>query len=76
MWAPQSQLSITSEWTTGYVDVLEEAQVVGLARQYEESLVVMTSRGKSGLGRALLGSVADRAVCSSAAPLLLVRSRP
>lgn len=51
-------------------------QILDLARQYGQSLVVMTSRGRSGLGRAWLGSVADRVVCSSAAPVLLVRNRP
>ncbi len=50
------------------------AQIVDLARQHSNSLVVMTSRGRSGLGRSLLGSVADRVVCSSAAPVLLVRT--
>jgi nucleotide-binding universal stress UspA family protein len=37
------------------------------------SLVVMTSHGRSGLTRTLLGSVADRVVRSSLAPVLVIR---
>jgi nucleotide-binding universal stress UspA family protein len=36
-------------------------------------LVVMTTRGRGGLGRALLGSVAERLVREAAGPVLLVR---
>ncbi|MCC6312891.1 MAG: universal stress protein [Thermomicrobiales bacterium] len=37
-------------------------------------LVVMTSRGQGGVGRALLGSVADRLVHEAQAPVLVVRA--
>ena len=50
------------------------AEIVDLVRRYSGDLVVMTSRGRSGLGRAFLGSVADRVVCNSGAPVLLVRT--
>lgn len=49
-------------------------QIADLAHQDGESLVVMTSRGRSGLSRALLGSIADRVVRSCEAPVLLVRA--
>ena len=39
-------------------------------------LVVMTSHGRSGLARVVLGSVADRIVRNSSAPVLIVRGEP
>ena len=48
-------------------------KVIGLARQMDNPLVVMASHGRRGIGRALLGSVADRIVRHSPAPTLLVR---
>ncbi len=48
-------------------------KVIGLARQMDNPLVVMASHGRRGIGRALLGSVADRIVRHSSAPTLLVR---
>lgn len=47
--------------------------IAELAREPAQSLVVMTTHGRSGVGRALLGSVADRVVRHSPAPTLLVR---
>jgi nucleotide-binding universal stress UspA family protein len=38
------------------------------------TLIVMTSHGRSGIGRWLLGSVADKVIRSGAAPVLLLRS--
>ena len=49
------------------------ANIVEAAEQRPNSLIVMTSRGRAGLGRAILGSVADRIVATSTAPVLLVR---
>jgi nucleotide-binding universal stress UspA family protein len=48
--------------------------IVDLGREREGSLVIMSSRGRTGLGRAILGSVADRVVSSSGAPVLLVKA--
>jgi nucleotide-binding universal stress UspA family protein len=39
-------------------------------------LVVMTSHGRGGVRRWLLGSVADKLVREAAGPVLLVRARP
>ena len=47
--------------------------IAELAREPAQSLVVMTTHGRSGVGRALLGSVADRVVRQAPAPTLLVR---
>lgn len=47
--------------------------VIGLTRQVDNGLVVMATHGRRGIGRALLGSVADRIVRHSQLPTLLVR---
>lgn len=49
------------------------ANIVETADQHANSMIIMTSRGRAGLGRAILGSVADRVVTTSVAPVLLVR---
>ncbi len=48
--------------------------VVDLARRSRNALVMMATRGRWGVGRALLGSVADQVVRRSPASTLLVRS--
>ena len=50
-------------------------QIIDLAGRTKNVLVVMSTRGRSGLGRWVLGSVADRVVRGSGCPVLLVRSR-
>jgi nucleotide-binding universal stress UspA family protein len=49
------------------------ANIVETAEQNPNSMIIMTSKGRAGLGRAILGSVADRVVATSTAPVLLVR---
>jgi nucleotide-binding universal stress UspA family protein len=49
------------------------AAIVDLARETPHSLVAMTTHGRSGVGRWLLGSVADRVVRHSVGPVLMVR---
>jgi nucleotide-binding universal stress UspA family protein len=49
------------------------AAIVDLARETPHSLVAMTTHGRSGVGRWLLSSVADRVVRHSAGPVLVVR---
>lgn len=53
-------------------DVAE--QVIEAANEAAEALIVMTTRGRSGLGRWLYGSIADRVVREADSPVLLVRS--
>ncbi|MBM3925740.1 MAG: universal stress protein, partial [SAR202 cluster bacterium] len=48
--------------------------ILNLAGKAASPLIVMTSRGRGGASRTLLGSVADRVISHSAAPVLLVRS--
>jgi nucleotide-binding universal stress UspA family protein len=49
------------------------ATIVDLARETPHCLVAMTTHGRSGVGRWLLGSVADRVLRHSAGPVLMVR---
>ena len=48
--------------------------IIDLAAATSDKLVAMTTRGRSGLGRWILGSVADRVVRNSGDPVLLVRA--
>lgn len=49
-------------------------QIVDGADEMDDPIVVMTTHGRSGVGRWLYGSVADRVVRGSGAPVLLIRS--
>lgn len=49
--------------------------IVELARKGRGSLVVMSTHGRSGVGRWLLGSVTDRVVRYGAGPVLVVRAK-
>lgn len=51
-----------------------DLQIAEVAESCEAPLVVMTGHGRTGVRRTLLGSVADRVVRSSAAPVLVVPS--
>ena len=51
------------------------AAITGFAEAIEADLIVMSTRGQSGLSRWLMGSVADRVVRGADVPVLLVRSR-
>ncbi|MBM4414674.1 MAG: hypothetical protein FJ035_00035 [Chloroflexi bacterium] len=48
------------------------AEIIKLADVTPGALVVMTTHGRSGVSRALLGSVTDKVVRSSAAPVLVI----
>ena len=48
-------------------------KVIRLTNELDNGLVVMATHGRRGIGRALLGSVADRIVRHSQVPTLLVR---
>lgn len=50
------------------------AAIVDLARDTPSNLVAITTHGRSGLGRWVLGSVADRVVRHSGDPVLVVRA--
>ncbi len=50
------------------------AAVVDVVKEVPEALVAMTTHGRSGVGRWVLGSVADRVVRHTGAPVLLIRA--
>ena len=50
------------------------AAIVDLAKEVTGTVVAMTTHGRSGVGRWVLGSVADRVVCHCGNPVLIVRS--
>jgi nucleotide-binding universal stress UspA family protein len=48
--------------------------IVRFAEQNQVDLIVMCTRGQSGLSRWLMGSVADRVMRGASVPVLLVRA--
>jgi nucleotide-binding universal stress UspA family protein len=50
------------------------SEIIDLAAKTANSLIVMSTHGRSGIGRWLLGSVADRVIQHSRAPVLLIRA--
>ena len=49
--------------------------VIDFAEERGSSLIVMSTHGRSGIGRWILGSVADRVLRASFSPVLLLRSK-
>lgn len=66
---PVPRVSVTRHLRRG----LPSAEIVALAAELDVDLVVMGTTGRTGVERFLLGSVAERVVRSSAAPVLTVR---
>jgi nucleotide-binding universal stress UspA family protein len=59
------------EIATAFGDPAEE--IVAWCRDHEPDLLAMATHGRSGLSRALLGSVAERTLRQVAVPVLLLR---
>ena len=53
-----------------------DAEIVALSEEIGAGLIVMGSRGRGGLRRALMGSVSDSVVRHAHCPVLVVRSLP
>jgi nucleotide-binding universal stress UspA family protein len=49
------------------------AAIIDLAKRTADSLVVMSTHGRSGIGRWLLGSVTERVIRHSSVPVLVIR---
>jgi nucleotide-binding universal stress UspA family protein len=47
--------------------------IIDMAREHKADLIVMTSHGRSGIARLVLGSVAEAVIRGSRFPILLVR---
>ena len=50
-------------------------EIIKLARQTPDSLIAMSTHGRSGLGRWVLGSVTERVVRYSENPVLVIRAK-
>ena len=50
------------------------SQIIELAHETTGSLIVMSTHGRSGLGRFVMGSVADKVLRGSGSPVLVVRA--
>lgn len=50
------------------------AQIASLAKQERADLIVMSSLGRTGLGRLILGSVAESVLRRAACPVLIVKA--
>ena len=57
---------------TAVVSGMAADQILDYAKKNQVDLIVMSSHGRSGISRWVLGSVADRVLRHSAAPVLLI----
>jgi nucleotide-binding universal stress UspA family protein len=67
------QQGITAQAVT--IDGRPHVEIPQFAETNQVDLIVMSTRGQSGLSRWLMGSVADRVVRGATVPVLLVRTR-
>jgi len=51
-------------------------RIVDIAREMSDNIVAMCTHGRSGIGRAVLGSVTDRIVRHCGDPVLVIRAAP
>jgi nucleotide-binding universal stress UspA family protein len=51
------------------------SEIIDLAAKTARSLIVMSTHGRSGIGRWLIGSVAEKVIQHARAPVLMIRSR-
>ncbi len=65
-----SHIAVSTRVEVGRADEL----IVAVAEQDSHDLVVMGSHGRSGLRRALMGSVAERVVRTAPCPVLTIRA--
>lgn len=62
-------LAFTAKWVVGHAG----QEIVRAAKKEKAQLVLMGTHGHGALGRALMGSVAQRVVTESEVPVLLVK---
>lgn len=65
------QLDVEGKVVTGY----PAEEILGIAEDEKCDMVVMGTHGRKGIDRILFGSVAEKVVKSSAAPVLTVRPK-
>jgi nucleotide-binding universal stress UspA family protein len=49
-------------------------EIIDLARKTTDNIVAMSTHGRSGIGRWVLGSVTDRVACYCGDPVLVIRT--
>lgn len=62
--------------TTKVVQGVPAVEIIGEADGTPDSVIAMSTHGKSGLARWLIGSVADKVLHYAASPVLLIRPKP
>lgn len=65
---------LNAEWVTQQGPPVGEA-IVNYAKQNKIDLIAMATHGRSGLGRAVLGSIADYVMRESGLPILIIRPK-
>ena len=70
--AGQRGIAVTTRVATG----IPSEEVIAAARAEDSDLIVMGTRGKTGLSHILLGSTAERVVRGASCPVLTVRTGP
>ena len=59
--------------TTGVYEGVPDVEIIKLARENQADMIVMGTRGKTGLSHVLLGSVAERVIRNAEVPVMTVR---
>jgi nucleotide-binding universal stress UspA family protein len=59
--------------TTGVYEGVPDVEIITSARENQADMIVMGTRGKTGLSHVLLGSVAERVIRNAEVPVLTVR---
>jgi nucleotide-binding universal stress UspA family protein len=70
MHAPDPETTVTSRLEEG----IPAEEIVRVAREVEADLIVMGTHGRSGLGRLLLGSVAEQVMRHATCPVLTLKA--
>ena len=50
-------------------------EIIDLAQKTSDNIVALSTHGRSGMGRWMLGSVTDRVVCYCGDPVLVIRPK-
>ncbi len=70
--AERSGISVTTRMATG----IPSEEVIAAARTEDSDLIIVGTRGKTGLAHVLLGSTAERVIRGAPCPVLTVRTEP
>ncbi len=59
--------------TTGVYEGVPDVEIIKSARENQADMIVMGTRGKTGLSHVLLGSVAERVIRNAEMPVMTIR---